>query len=113
MQSASYELQIKTYSYVFRCWHITLLGFESALTLCMLDNPFHAFDAVCWCFFFKINFFKYIFQEHYHLLECQTIWIQFRTDVLSVLNWAQNVCKGYKQTLKVAISRQNVNVSIM
>ena len=69
MQSASYELQIKTYSYVFRCWHITLLGYESALTLCMLDNPFHAFDAVCWCVFFKINFFKYIFQEHYHLFD--------------------------------------------
>ena len=51
MQSVSYELQIKTYSYVFRCWHITLLGYESALTLCMLDNPIHAFDAVCWCFF--------------------------------------------------------------
>ena len=36
----------------FQMLEIALLGYESALTLCMLDNPFHAFDAVCWCFFF-------------------------------------------------------------
>ena len=40
---------------VFRCWHI----FSTALTFCMLDNPFHAFDVVgCFFFVFKINFFK-------------------------------------------------------
>ena len=95
---------------VFRCWHI----FSTALTFCMLDNPFHAFDVVgCFFFFFsKLTFSKHIFQEHYQSTR-QTIWIQIRTDVLSVLKWAQNVCKGYKQTAKVAISRQNVNVSIM
>ena len=25
---------------------------------------------------------------------CHTIWIQIRTDILSVLIWAQTVCKG-------------------
>ena len=28
--------------------------------------------------------------------EHQTVWIQFRTDILSVLNWVQAVCKGQK-----------------
>ena len=30
--------------------------------------------------------------------ECQTVWTQIRTDVLSVLIWVQIVCKGYQQT---------------
>ena len=35
------------------------------------------------------------------LLECQTVWIQIRTDILSVLIWVQTVCKGYQQTTEV------------
>ena len=30
------------------------------------------------------------------LSECQTVWNQIRTDVLSVLIWIQTVCKGYQ-----------------
>ena len=30
------------------------------------------------------------------LSECQTLWIQIRTDILSVLIWVQTVCKGYQ-----------------
>ena len=30
--------------------------------------------------------------------ECQTDWIQIRTDILSGLIWNQSVCKGYEQT---------------
>ena len=30
--------------------------------------------------------------------ECQTVWTQIRTDILSVLIWVQTVCKGYQQT---------------
>ena len=30
--------------------------------------------------------------------ECQTDWIQIRSDVLSDLIWVQAVCKGYQQT---------------
>ena len=46
--------------------HFTgLLGYDAALTLCMQDNLFHAFGAVCWFFFFFQNNVKKIFQEHY------------------------------------------------
>ena len=39
-------------------------------------------------------------------LECQRIWIQVRTDVLSDLIWVQTVCKGYQQMTKVATRRK-------
>ena len=32
------------------------------------------------------------------LSEYQVVWIQIRTDILSVLIWVQTVCKGYQQT---------------
>ena len=48
--------------------------------------------------FFKISFFKKFFSGK--LPECQRVWIQTRTDVLSVLIWVQTVCKGYQQTTK-------------
>ena len=51
--------------------------------------------------FFKINFFK-------KLKECQTVWIQIRTDVLLVLIWVQTVCKGYQQATKHIISGLHV-----
>ena len=40
---------------------------------------------------------------------CQTVWIQIRTDVLSVLIWVQTVCKCYQQTTIVAASEERVN----
>ena len=120
---------------VFRCWHLRsrlqfflnvhngslnmlndsinrqftgLLGYDTALTLRKQDNLFRAFGVVC------LLFFKIMLKNLSGALsECQAIRIQLRTDVLTVLNWAQTVCKGYKQTAKVAISRQKVNVSIM
>ena len=45
------------------------------------------------------------------LLECQTVWIQIWTNVLSVLTWVQTVCKGYQQTRKVTASKERVNFS--
>ena len=33
--------------------------------------------------------------------ECQTVWIQMRPDIFSVLIWVQTVCKGYQQTMLV------------
>ena len=45
-------------------------------------------------FFFKINFFQKILSGT--LSECQTVWIQIRTNILLVLIWVQNVCKGYQ-----------------
>ena len=65
----------------------TSILLDAALTLRMQDNRFHACGV-------KIR-------------------IEIRTDVLTVLNWAQTACKCYKQTAKAAISRQTVNASIM
>ena len=44
------------------------------------------------------------------LSKCQTIWIQIRTDILSVLLWVQTVCKGYHQTTKVVASKERVDL---
>ena len=38
--------------------------------------------------------------------ECQIVWIQIRTDVLSVLIWVQTVCKGQQQTTTVAADQK-------
>ena len=50
---------------------------------------------------------KKIFQE---LSECQTIWTQIRTDVLSDLIWVQTVCKCYQQTTKSPLASKEVTV---
>ena len=42
------------------------------------------------------------------LSECQTVWIQIRIDILSVLIWVQTVCKGYQQMRKVATSKERL-----
>ena len=47
-------------------------------------------------FFFKIFFFEKNISDIPS--ECQTVWIQVRTDILLGLIWVQTVCKGYKQT---------------
>ena len=41
--------------------------------------------------------------KHY---QCQTVWIQIRTNNLSVLIWLQTVCKGYQQMTKVAACKE-------
>ena len=54
--------------------------------------------------FFKTNFFKKLFQEHYKSVK------QFgsrSTDILSVMIWVQTVCKGYQQTTKFAASKKS------
>ena len=57
---------------------------------------------------FKINFFKNFIQEQSTLSECQTVMIQNRTDILSVLIWVQTVCKNHQQATKFATRRQKV-----
>ena len=47
-----------------------------------------------------LTFSKFIFSRissRQVLLECQAVWIQIRTDILSVLIWVQTVCKVYEQ----------------
>ena len=54
---------------------------------------------------FKNLYFQKSLSGTLELSECQTIWIQIRTDRMRV----QTVCKGYQQTAKVATSRLRVN----
>ena len=64
------------------------------LTLSMLGN----FSCLCCRLltFFKVNFLSGT------LSECQTVWIQIRTNIMSVLIWIQTVCKVNQQTTKFA-----------
>ena len=43
------------------------------------------------------------------LSECQAVWNQIRTDILSLLIWFQTICKGYHQTTKEVASKERVN----
>ena len=60
--------------------------------------------VICWVIFHDFAVFCRLFQNYLlkmlsgTLSECQTVWIQIRTDLLSVLIWVQTVCKGYRQT---------------
>ena len=53
--------------------------------------------------FFKLNFFKKFFQEHFESVK------QFG-DILSILIWVQTVSKGYQQMKKVMASKERVYV---
>ena len=59
------------------------------LSICILGN--------CSCFYFRLlTFFKIKFLKINHPgppSECQTVWIQIKTDILFVFNWVQIVCK--------------------
>ena len=55
--------------------------------------------------FFKINFFQNNLSGTL-LSESQKVWIQIRTDILSVLIWVQTVCKGYLLKTNVAASKE-------
>ena len=74
---------------------------NSIKSTCMLGN-FHAFVVICGIFF---HFQKILSGT---LSQCQTVWIQIRTYVLSVLIWIQTICKVYQQTTKVTTSKERV-----
>ena len=57
--------------------------------------------------FFQNQFFKKIILSE-TLSECQTVWIQIRTNIVSVLIWVQTVCKDRQQITKVATSKGRV-----
>ena len=71
------------------------------LYICMLGN--------CSCFYFrlltifKIKFLKINHQEPPS--ECQTVWIQIKTDILLVFIWFRT---GYWQTTKLSTGMQRV-----
>ena len=72
------------------------------------------FAKVIWVFSMLLssadffNVFQKYFQDYYKS-ECQTVQIQIRTDIMSVLIWVINVCKGYMQTSKITTSKERVN----
>ena len=74
------------------------------LSICMLGN--------CSCFYFRLlTFFKIKFLKINHQgppSECQTVWIQIKTDILLVFIWVQTVAKGYCQTTKISTGMQRV-----
>ena len=80
-------------------------GVIDTLTLCMLSN--FVFFSRLWIIFFKLTFSKKFLSGIPS--ECQTVWIQIRSDNLSGLIWVQTVCKGYQQMTKVVTSGERVN----
>ena len=94
---------------VARQWPYTLSCLSNSVcmfgsTFCMLGN----FSCFCCRLltFFKIDFFEKFLQELPS--ECQTVWIQIRTDILSVLIWVQTVCRGYQQMTKSPLARNEI-----
>ena len=47
------------------------------------------------------------------LSECQTVWIQNRTDIFSVLIWVQTVCNGYQQITTLPLARKELNKALI
>ena len=60
-------------------------------------------------FFSKSTFSKISFTNTIRDSECQTVWIQIRTNIMLVLIWVQTVCKVYQQTTKVASRKGKSN----
>ena len=59
---------------------------------------FNSFMIFCGPTFFKIDFLKKIFQEHYQSIKLFVI--------LSGLIWVQTICKDYQQMTKFVAGRQ-------
>ena len=79
-----------------------------------LDKSAWEFNSACWVIFHAFVvvcglFQNSLFQEVLSGTpsECQMVWIQIRTDIVSVLIWVQTVCKGYQQTTKVAVNKES------
>ena len=81
-----------------------ILKSKHEVDLCMLHNIRQSFHPIFYHFFYhdllpSADFFQNKLSQKTilrALSECQTIWIQIITDILSVLIWVQTVCKGYQ-----------------
>ena len=96
---------------------MTRISYKSSKNLIPEKYNTHELFA-CWVIFddflSSADFFQnYLFQKILSgtLSECQTVWIQVRTDILSVLIWVQTVCKGYQQTTKFTASKERVKTT--
>ena len=83
---------------------------HSALEQWKNDKPTFLALRMLGNFCMLLSFQNQLFQKilSVTLSECQTVWIQIRTDIMLVLIWIQTVCKGYSQTTKVAINKERV-----
>ena len=90
--STQYSLQLNPYKsrYITR---------YDGMLLTLLAGYFLWFD------YSKLTFFKNSFRNT--ITECQIVWIQIWTDVLSVLIWVQTVCKGRQ---KLPLARNELNL---
>ena len=74
------------------------------LSICMLGN--------CSCFYFRLlTFFEIKFLKINHPgppSECQTVWIQIKTDILLVFIWVKTVCKRLLADDKLSTGMQRV-----
>ena len=52
------------------------------------------FGVFCLFFLSKLFFWENSFRN---TIKCQTVWIQIRPDVWSIMIWVQAVCKVYQQ----------------
>ena len=66
---------------------------------------FHAFVVVCRPFP-KLTLKKKNLSGI--LSDCRTVWIQIRTDVLSVLIWIKTACKGFSRRQKLSLARKEL-----
>ena len=77
------------------------------LSICMLGN--------CSCFYFRLlTFFKIKFlkiNRPWIPSECQTVWIQIKTDILLVFIWVQTVCKRLLADDKINHCKLILNMS--
>ena len=93
---------------IHQIWFLYYLRKESENHINSLHAQLGNFSCFCCPLltFFKSFFFQKILSGT--LSECQTVWIQIRSDILSVLIWIQTVCNGYQQMTKVAPSKESV-----
>ena len=71
-------------------WHCVSPDLDQNCLQRLLDGKCSCFFVICWLF--QNQLFQIISGI---LLGCQMVWIQIRTDIISVLIWVQTVCKGY------------------
>ena len=82
------------------------LHFNEAIAPCLHFAWWVIFHAFCCLLtFFKINFFK----TDLNLSGTQLFGLTDQDHVLSVLIWAQTVCKGYQQMTNCRLSKERVD----
>ena len=73
------------------------------LTLCMLGN----FSCFC-CHLLTFSILTFQKNLSGTLSECKTVWIQIRTDILSVLILVQTICKIISRSQKLPLARKEL-----